>query len=449
MPVLPEFQPEGRPGEAAGSFAQGVSDRNSWMAQAQERQLREQEMQQKAQQIAQERILMPVRQAQAAADLVAAHSALTTAQQLQESRASAFALAAPAQKAFDGILKITDAKQRADAALGWVNQYGQLSNVKELSQQFSNNHDIAVKMYQDYQLQERLAATLRGQQIKAQTPLVRNATAYSDAVQAGDTEMAGILKARLDKDAALFTPSDKNEYLMLTHALANPTPGVDPSVIAARLEQLSGRVINTPPAGAPTRPAPAQSAPSQPAQGVDDFGQPIQMEQPAASAPAPSAGSPAPTVAPVVATAGAQRITPANKTQAQEHLAKLTSLVHQGVDVLNSLSGHPEYLGVRGSAGSTISDSLLPALGFDTGDQGRVSARQKIGIFRDSLLKTIADLPRISQAEVSDIKKSLPDTGWGSNLAADETKLRNVLQLLGRKAQEEQARLGTATQGAK
>lgn len=432
MPGLPQFDPQGRPGEAAEAFSSGMNDAQSWMNQAQNRAAQKQQMEEAHQRF---EFQKPVLQAKAAADLIGANNDRDEMVGMQKNRIAASNLMLPAQQAFGNILKINDIKQRAEAGLQWVNEYGQLANVKEYSAQFNDQKEIVAKMFQDYKTHELLANQLKIQSQKSQTPLVRNAQAYADAVGAGDQEMAAMIKMRMDKDAALFTPSDKNEYLMLTHALTNLPPGVDPSVITARLEQLSGRTINTVAPGASGQPS-ATPAPA----------------QPGAALPAPSGGSPAPgqaaTAQPVIATAGAPRITPANKTKAQEDLFKLQGLVHQGVDVLNSLDGHPEYLGVRGQAGSVIADSLLPALGVGSGDQGRVSARQKIGIFRDSLLKTIADLPRVSQAEISDIKSNLPDTGWGSNLAADTTKLRNVLELLGRKAQEEAKRLGVSAQPA-
>lgn len=394
----------------------------SWMDRTQRRKLEdaqnERAQQQADQQRAQFQALLPVVVAKAKADQVSAHNQLAEQVVMQGQREAASNLVRPAQEAFGNITKITDVRQRALAGMDWVNNYGQLANVAEYAKEFNDKKSLAAQMFADYKTHELLSNQLKIQTQKTQTPLVRNAQAYADAVAAGDDEMAGMIKARMDKDSALFTPADKNEYLMLTHALTNPPPGVDPSVITARMEQLAQRTINTAPAGGA---APAQQPPAQP------------------GAPAAPAAAPAP-----IATAGAPRITPANKTKAQEDVFKLQSLVHQGVDVLNSLEGHPEYLGVRGQAGSVIADSLLPAMGIGTGDQGRVSARQKIGIFRDSLLKTIADLPRVSQAEISDIKSNLPDTGWGSNLAADTTKLRNVLQLLGRKAQEESKRLGVA-----
>lgn len=108
MPVLPDFQPEGRPGEAADALVQGVNSGQSWMAQSQARQLQAQQAQdQHLEAIAK----LPATQARARADIVTAGSSIALATRMQNLRTQAAATAPTANNEF------LDAMQLADPAM--------------------------------------------------------------------------------------------------------------------------------------------------------------------------------------------------------------------------------------------------------------------------------------------------------------------------------------------
>lgn len=94
-----------------------------------------------------QRILMPVRQAQAQADMAGAQVELENQKQLQDQRKAAYSLLPAARTEFDGLMHVTDPDQRAEAGIQWIGKYGQLDNFKELNAEFSSKKEIAAKLH--------------------------------------------------------------------------------------------------------------------------------------------------------------------------------------------------------------------------------------------------------------------------------------------------------------
>src|ERR1035437_8851395 len=94
-----------------------------------------------------QRILMPVRQAQAQADMAGAQVELENQKQLQDQRKAAYSLLPAARTEFDGLMHVTDPDRRAEAGIQWIGKYGQLDNFKELNAEFSSKKEIAAKIH--------------------------------------------------------------------------------------------------------------------------------------------------------------------------------------------------------------------------------------------------------------------------------------------------------------
>lgn len=128
MPVLPEFMPEGRPGEAADSFIQGRNAGESWMSMQQERDIREQQAQQQRDMfIAQ----LPAIHAQAQANVVQANAAIALATRQQQLRAQAAIVAPEANNEFLDALQLADPQSQFNELGKLQAKYAWMSNVPE------------------------------------------------------------------------------------------------------------------------------------------------------------------------------------------------------------------------------------------------------------------------------------------------------------------------------
>lgn len=111
MPVLPEFMPEGRPGEAADNFAQGRTEGESWMSMEQNRRIQaEQAQQQKDMFIAH----LPVIHAQAQAQVAQANASVALSTQQQQLMAKSGIVAPDAQNEFLDALQYADPQTQFD-----------------------------------------------------------------------------------------------------------------------------------------------------------------------------------------------------------------------------------------------------------------------------------------------------------------------------------------------
>ncbi len=210
MPVLPDFQPEGHPGEASGAFAQGVSDRNSWMAQAQERQLREQEMQQRAQEVQKNEILKPVIEAKAQADLVGAASQIAGAKRIQEFRTQASLAFNTANNEFLDASQLADWNEKSNALAALQAKYQWMSLVPEYKGFIDTINDERLKAHGSAVADAKLEEQLTAHQMQQEAATERaNILAESRRDVAGTNAGAKVESAGITAKGRAET-SDKN-----------------------------------------------------------------------------------------------------------------------------------------------------------------------------------------------------------------------------------------------
>lgn len=149
MPVLAEFSPQGQPGQAARSYIAGREASESWMDRAQNRESNEQAMRAKEQQIALNELLLPVKQAQAKADIIKAKTELDGAVQTQGAREASYALLDSARQDFDFINRVPDDRVRARMSREWLSRYSQLANVAELADEMKVKNHLATSNIMD------------------------------------------------------------------------------------------------------------------------------------------------------------------------------------------------------------------------------------------------------------------------------------------------------------
>lgn len=146
------FQPGAPAGFVAESGMRGFERGQSMMARAQQMRQSEELAQirrrQAEQQFAEDVLLMPVKQAEARANLVKARTDLDVAQRTQENRASAYDLYDKAAQDFEFLNLIPNDKARARASREWLGRYSQLENIRELQPQVKQMNEIAAKNIQ-------------------------------------------------------------------------------------------------------------------------------------------------------------------------------------------------------------------------------------------------------------------------------------------------------------
>ncbi len=140
MPVLADFQPEGRPGEAAALLR---DSQQSWMQQADRTKANALQRQQAEQDLLRQRILMPVIQAKARADVVQAKTQYDGALRTQDLREQSYKLYDQAGQDFDALNLIPDDKLRAQASREWLSRYSQLENIAELKGEMAAKNHLA------------------------------------------------------------------------------------------------------------------------------------------------------------------------------------------------------------------------------------------------------------------------------------------------------------------
>lgn len=146
MAVLSDFQPMGAPGQTGRSYMEARGQAESWMDRAQRREINREELDTRRQLNA---ILMPVKAAQARADLVKAKTELDGAVQTQGARQSSYALLDQARQDFDFINSVPNADVRANMSREWLSRYSQLQNVAELSDEMKTKNNLATSNIMD------------------------------------------------------------------------------------------------------------------------------------------------------------------------------------------------------------------------------------------------------------------------------------------------------------
>lgn len=139
-----QFQPA-QPGVTASDlFSSGVEQSQSMMARASNLRQQRQMEQLRQQQIAEGLIMLPLKQAQAKADMVKAGTDYQIALRTQESRDGAYKLYDSAMTDFNFINQVPNDEVRARLSREWLSRYSQLSNIKELEPQVKQLSDLSL-----------------------------------------------------------------------------------------------------------------------------------------------------------------------------------------------------------------------------------------------------------------------------------------------------------------
>ena len=288
MPVIPEFQAEGTPGEAANFGIQGQNAASNWMTQAQNRAATQQEMAQRQLQIQQQQILQPVIQEQAKANILAAHAQIANATMMEQYRQQAAFAAPQAQQELLDASQLSDWDEQ-DSTMGQLQaKYAWMSQLPEYKGFTEALNEARAKAIQHSVLnqtleakQAQIEAMMSGRQDIAQT----QAGARTGAAQigAGARVQAAQIGGNARVDAAKIQRDQPTEIEKLNnHALALDTeaadPDTDPSLVpvyrqtalqlrqrAAILGRKTDEETATPapkaPAAPQAKPAPAAKPP--------------------------------------------------------------------------------------------------------------------------------------------------------------------------------------------
>lgn len=126
--VIPQFEPEGSPGETVGISTQVGNATSSWATQAQQRAASRQNMQQQA---AQFQIMQPVLQAKAQADITGSMAQIANAKRMEQFRTEANTAAPQAQQEFLDATKIADWDEQANELGALQAKYSFMGNIPE------------------------------------------------------------------------------------------------------------------------------------------------------------------------------------------------------------------------------------------------------------------------------------------------------------------------------
>lgn len=128
MAVLPEFSPEGRPGEAADALIQGRNASESWMNMAQQRQI-----QAAQEQRAQDEFVakLPVLHATAQANVAQANAAIQLSTRMQQLRAQASIVAPEANNEYLDALQLADPSAKYQRLQELQGKYSWMSTLPE------------------------------------------------------------------------------------------------------------------------------------------------------------------------------------------------------------------------------------------------------------------------------------------------------------------------------
>jgi hypothetical protein len=187
MPVLPDFQPEGRPGEAAQALIEGRNAGESWMSMEQNRQIQAQQAQEEqAKFIA----MLPAIHAKAQADVVTANATVGLATRMQQLRTQAGAVANDANNEFLDASQLSDPESkfqelgRIQAKYAWM---GNLPEYKPFLDAVDKSRGDAFHMVTANNLADSL--------LQRTEALVGGRENIVEAQQAGATERTGMTVA--------------------------------------------------------------------------------------------------------------------------------------------------------------------------------------------------------------------------------------------------------------
>lgn len=218
MPVLPTFEPGGRPGEAAQSLVEGVNAGESWMSQAQNRQIQ----QQQAQDLHAEFLAkLPAIQAKSTADTVTAASSIALATRMQGLRAQAAIAAPTANNEFLDAMQLADPQYqfselgRLQAKYAWMKNLPEYQPFLDAVDKSRGDafHLVTANNLADATL-ERTQALVSGRQDIAET--VAGSRQAVAETQAGARETAAEIAGKSRVDAATIRATAPKNYELET-----------------------------------------------------------------------------------------------------------------------------------------------------------------------------------------------------------------------------------------
>jgi hypothetical protein len=130
------------PGAATQAAFRGIDFGQSMMERASAMRNQEELMQMRR---AEHAIMLPLREAQAAAEIAKARTSYQSAINMQKTMENLYPMAEKARMDFNFINQIEDADARAKASVEWLSRYQQLTNLKDLEPEFSSLSNLAAK----------------------------------------------------------------------------------------------------------------------------------------------------------------------------------------------------------------------------------------------------------------------------------------------------------------
>lgn len=122
------------------------------------------------------------------------------------------------------------------------------------------------------------------------------------------------------------------------------------------------------------------------------------------------------------------KATTAMTTQAQQKLAQYEN----SAELLNWLQRklRPEHVGAAGVVGELVLDKVLPQLGAQTANRGRVDVRTALTTAREGLMREISGDPRFSNVDRQEIAKALPSSGVFESYDDAQQRIATVRRIL-------------------
>lgn len=150
MSVLPQFIPHGKPGQSAEAYQQGRDAAESWMNQAQNRRLGQQQEELNRQKMIEYEIMRPLKDAETKAKMVKAKMDYDSALKMQQASEGYSAMVGTARERFIAINKTEDPKIRAQGAIEWLGNYSQLAGIDEYKQEFDDFSNLMATNLQGF-----------------------------------------------------------------------------------------------------------------------------------------------------------------------------------------------------------------------------------------------------------------------------------------------------------
>ncbi len=131
MPVLPDFSPQGAPGQTGRAFMDARDHAESWMDRAQRREAVGQEMEIRKRQMAMNELERPVKEAQLKAQISGIAASVANQTEMENLKAKANLVSTSANNEFLDVMQLADFNSKATALAGLQAKYQWMSLVPE------------------------------------------------------------------------------------------------------------------------------------------------------------------------------------------------------------------------------------------------------------------------------------------------------------------------------